>query len=59
MKLLLDRNVYCSKCHLIGDYRPVGNRTLLAPQLDTVSGRIRPSYIRRWLADPKSVLPLI
>jgi cytochrome c551/c552 len=58
MKLLLDRNTYCAKCHLIGDYRPVGkNRTLLAPKLDGTAGRLRPEYVRRWLADPKSVLP--
>jgi hypothetical protein len=57
MKLLLDRNTYCAKCHLIGDYRPVGNRTLLAPKLDDAAGRLRPEYVRRWLADPKSVLP--
>ena len=58
MKLLLDQNQYCAKCHLIGDHRPAGqNRTLLAPRLDDVAGRIRPAYIRRWLADPKSVLP--
>jgi cytochrome c551/c552 len=57
MKLLLDRETYCAKCHLIGDYRPVGNRTLLAPKLDDAAGRLRPEYVRRWLADPKSVLP--
>ena len=57
MKLLLDRNTYCAKCHLVGDYRPAGNRTLLAPRLDDVAERLRPEYVRRWLADPKSVLP--
>jgi cytochrome c2 len=57
MKLLLDRDTYCAKCHLIGDYRPTGNRTLLAPKLDDVAGRLRPEYIHRWLAEPKSVLP--
>jgi cytochrome c2 len=58
MRLLLDRNVYCAKCHLIGDDRPAGdNRTILAPRLDEVAGRLRPEYVRRWLAEPKSVLP--
>ena len=33
------------------------NRTLLAPRLDRVAGRLRPEYLRRWLANPKSVLP--
>ncbi len=57
MKLLLDRNTYCAKCHLIGDYRPAGNRTLLAPKVDDAAERLRPEYVRRWLAEPKSVLP--
>ena len=57
MKLVLDRDTFCAKCHLIGDYRPTGNRTLLAPKLDDVAGRLRPEYVRRWLAEPKSVLP--
>jgi len=58
MKLLLDRNTYCAKCHLIGDQSLAGkNRTLLAPRLDDAGERLRPEYVRRWLADPKSVLP--
>lgn len=58
MRLLTDRTTYCAKCHLIGDFTPGGeNRTILAPNLDQVGRRIRPDYVRRWLANPKSVLP--
>ena len=58
MRLVLDRGVYCAKCHTIGDSSPPGqNRTVLAPRLDEVGRRLRPDYLRRWLADPKSVLP--
>ena len=58
MRILVDRNTYCAKCHLIGDYGPGGEtRTVLAPRLDQVGRRIRPEYVRRWLANPKSALP--
>jgi hypothetical protein len=36
---------------------PTANRTILAPRLDEVGRRLRPEYLRRWLSDPKSVLP--
>jgi hypothetical protein len=58
MKILIDRTTYCAKCHLVGDFDPGGEtQTILAPNLDRVGRRIRPEYLRRWLADPKSVLP--
>jgi cytochrome c551/c552 len=58
MKFLVDRTTYCAKCHLVGDYGPGGEiRTVLAPALDQVGRRIRPDYLRRWLASPKSALP--
>ena len=58
MKLLLDAKTDCAKCHLIGDYSPGGEvRTTMAPNLDRVGRRIRPEFLRRWLANPKSVLP--
>ncbi len=58
LRLLTDRTTYCAKCHLIGDFSPGGaNRTILAPNLDQVSRRVRPEYVRRWLANPRSVLP--
>jgi cbb3-type cytochrome oxidase cytochrome c subunit len=58
MRLVIDRKTYCAKCHLIGDFDPGGEtQTILAPNLAEVGRRIRPEYLRRWLADPKSVLP--
>ena len=56
--LLLDRTMYCAKCHLIGDDTPGGElRTILAPNLGQAERRLRPEYIGRWLANPRSVLP--
>jgi len=58
MRLVIDRTTYCSKCHLVGDSGPGGEtRTVLAPNLERVAARIRPEYLRRWLANPKSILP--
>jgi hypothetical protein len=58
MRIVTDRTTFCAKCHLIGDFSPGGEiRTVLAPPLDLVSRRLRPDYVRRWLAHPKSVLP--
>jgi hypothetical protein len=58
MRIVIDRVTFCAKCHLIGDHGPGGEiRTVLAPRLDQVGPRIRPDYLRRWLANPKSLLP--
>ena len=58
MRLLTDRTTYCAKCHQIGDFTPAGEaRSVLAPNLDRVGRRLRADYLRRWLANPKSVLP--
>ena len=34
-----------------------GYKVLVLEKLDRVGGRIRPEYLRRWLANPKSALP--
>lgn len=58
MRLVLDDTRYCAKCHSMGDPAPLGrNRTASAPRLDDVGQRLRPEYLRRWLANPRSVLP--
>ncbi|NQU23746.1 MAG: c-type cytochrome [Candidatus Nealsonbacteria bacterium] len=58
INVLIDTKTFCAKCHLIGDFSPGGEvRTILAPDLEQVGRRIRPEYIRRWLANPKSALP--
>jgi hypothetical protein len=56
MRIVVDEN-YCVKCHLIGDFSPGGNAQMLAPNLAKVYRRLRPDYLRRWIADPVSVLP--
>jgi len=58
LRLIADRQTYCAKCHLIGDYAPGGElATILAPNLENVGRRIRPDYLRRWLAHPKALVP--
>jgi len=58
MRLVTDAKTYCAKCHLIGDLSPGGEiRTVLAPNLEQVGTRIRPEFLRRWLANPKVELP--
>ncbi|MEN6450627.1 MAG: hypothetical protein ABFC96_09065 [Thermoguttaceae bacterium] len=58
MRFISDRNAFCGRCHSIGDRLPPGRNPLLhAPALDQVARRLRPEYLRRWLADPKAVLP--
>ena len=58
MRIVVDRTTFCAKCHRIGDYSPGGEtQTILAPDLAQVGRRIRPEYLRRWLADPRSILP--
>ncbi len=58
MRIVTDRTTFCTKCHLLGDYSPGGEiQTTLGPRLDRVGGRIRPDYLRRWLANPKTLVP--
>jgi cytochrome c2 len=48
---------YCVQCHLIGDYKPEGSPRALAPDLGLVQYRLRPEYLRDWIANPKRILP--
>jgi hypothetical protein len=63
-RLVTDQKTFCAKCHLVGDWRPGGGArsagwsgTVLAPNLERVAARIRPEYLRRWIANPKAILP--
>jgi hypothetical protein len=49
--------VVCKQCHKIGDFTPAGNVAAMAPNLERIHKRLRPGYLRRWLADPTSNLP--
>ncbi len=43
----------CVSCHSIGFTKD----TPLAPNLHLASGRLRPSWIRKWLTNPQAILP--
>ena len=48
---------YCVKCHHLGDFQPEGAISAQAPQLDRVYRRLRPDYLRNWIANPQRILP--
>ncbi|MCA9264562.1 MAG: c-type cytochrome, partial [Planctomycetales bacterium] len=50
-------NDYCVKCHLVGDFEPQGSDRAKAPDLSEVYSRLRPEYMRRWIANPAKILP--
>lgn len=56
MGMVVNAN-YCVKCHLVGDYEPEGPEIAKAPDLSQVYLRLRPEYVRDWIANPKSILP--
>jgi cytochrome c2 len=56
MKIVTDGN-FCVKCHSIGDYEVRGATKTLGPRLDQVYQRLRPDYLRRWVAGPQRILP--
>lgn len=56
MKIVTNAN-YCVKCHSLGDYQVHGSPRGLGPNLDQVYRRLRPDYVRRWIANPQRTLP--
>jgi hypothetical protein len=56
MKIVTNGN-FCVKCHLVADYSPPGSERAKAPQLAEVYRRLRPEYVRNWIANPKMILP--
>jgi hypothetical protein len=56
MRIIVNNN-YCVKCHLVGDFEPTGSDRAKAPNLAAVYRRLRPEYLRKWIANPKSILP--
>jgi cytochrome c2 len=56
MKMITNSN-YCVKCHIVGDYAPAGGDRAKAPNLARIYERLRPGYLRDWIANPKRVLP--
>jgi cytochrome c551/c552 len=56
MNILTDGN-YCVKCHSIGDYQVRGAVKTLGPNLDEAYRRLRPEYLKHWVANPQRILP--
>jgi cytochrome c2 len=56
LNIVVDGN-YCVKCHLVGDFNPAGTDRAKGPQLADVFQRLRPDYLRDWIANPKRILP--
>jgi hypothetical protein len=45
------------KCHIVNDFEPKGSDRAKAPNLAKVYERLRPDYVRKWIANPKQLLP--
>lgn len=56
MKIVVNGN-FCVKCHLVADYSPPGSARAKAPNLADVYRRLRPDFVRDWIANPKMILP--
>ncbi len=56
MKIVVNGN-FCVKCHIVADYDPGGSIRAKAPNLANVYQRLRPDYVRDWIANPKMILP--
>jgi hypothetical protein len=48
---------YCVQCHLVGDFVPKASPRAMAPDLAEVHRRLRPEFMKRWIANPKQGLP--
>lgn len=48
---------YCVQCHIVGSFEPKTSDRAKAPNLAGVEKRLRPEYLRRWIANPKQLLP--
>lgn len=57
MKIVMDRKNFCAQCHQIADFDPGGNPRAKGPNLADVYRRLRPEYVRDWIANPKMILP--
>jgi cytochrome c2 len=56
MNIVVDQQ-YCVKCHTVGDFKPQGDPYTFGPNLSEVHGRLRPTYVRNWIANPVRILP--
>jgi len=56
MNIVVNSN-YCVKCHLVSDFQPQGDPATFGPNLAGIYRRLRPEYVRSWVANPKRTLP--
>jgi hypothetical protein len=56
MKIVTNPN-YCVQCHPVGDFDPDKELRGKGPDLARIYQRLRPDYLRNWLAKPTSFLP--
>ena len=56
MNIVVDGN-YCVKCHAVADFQPEGDVTTFGPNLADAYRRLRPTFMRNWVANPKRILP--
>jgi len=56
MSIVVNSN-YCVKCHSVADFTPLGDPATFGPNLANVYRRLRPEYVRNWVANPKRTLP--
>jgi cytochrome c2 len=57
MKIVLDRKNFCAQCHKISDFDPGGSQRAKGPNLADVYRRLRPEYVKEWIANPQMKLP--
>ena len=53
LRILTDKKSGCVQCHELGDF----SSSPKGPNLSKVHRRLRPDYLRRWIAKPASILP--
>jgi hypothetical protein len=56
MNIVTNKN-YCITCHIISDFEPQTSDQAKAPNLARVYQRLRPDYVRDWIANPARILP--
>ncbi len=56
MNIVVNGN-YCVKCHAVEDFQPEGDPATFGPNLANVHDRLRPEFLRNWIANPKRGLP--
>ncbi len=56
MQIVVNGN-YCIKCHAVADFDPSKRAREKAPNLAIAGDRLRPEYLRKWIARPTSILP--